>query len=116
MGLTWAGMERNLAIMFGSIPALRTLVTPITRLTSRTFSGSIFSSKKSQAESYDMGTGPRQTRKNTSELGSVGVGGERAFSGQTGTKFSETSTTTKSNTSQERILPTWNHGDRYREV
>jgi hypothetical protein len=54
MGLTWAGMKRNIVIMIGSIPSLRPLMTPFINLTSRTFSGLVFSIKKSQTESYEI--------------------------------------------------------------
>ncbi len=47
-------MERKIAIMIGSIPSLRPLVTSFINLTSRTFSGLVFSTKNSQTESYEI--------------------------------------------------------------
>ncbi|OOO14051.1 aminotransferase class I and II [Aspergillus oryzae] len=52
MGLMWAGMERNIAMMIGSVPALRPLTTPFMKLTSETMSYlGIRSSSKTQSSS-----------------------------------------------------------------
>lgn len=111
MGLTWAGMERNIAIMIGSIPFLRPLVTPFVNLTSRTFSGLIFSTKKTQTESYEIGS-----KGSKYDLDRDGMGGRKPYFGQNGAKYTQTSTTTRSNISQERILPVQNHGARDQQV
>ncbi|KAI1275242.1 hypothetical protein F5Y07DRAFT_370986 [Xylaria sp. FL0933] len=52
LGLTWSGMERNIAMLVGSIPALNPLVTPATRLLKETFgsSASRLRSAKSDAD------------------------------------------------------------------
>ena len=110
MGLMWAGMERNIATMLGSIPALRPLVSPLANITSKTFSRSFFSSKKSQMESYDIGELRRQEGSKVSsqdpyELERDGMGGGTHYLGQNGTKHGQDSTTTKSNNSHEGILP-----------
>jgi len=101
MGLTWAGMERNIAIMIGSIPSLRPLMTPFINLMSRTFSGLVFSTKKSQTESYEIGS-----KGSKYDLNRNGMRGRKPFFGQNEAEYTRTSTTTRSNISQERILPT----------
>lgn len=54
MGLTWAGMERNIAMMIASVPPLRPLAEPVVRLTSQTFSN-LMSSRRTQ-NSYELGS------------------------------------------------------------
>ncbi|OJZ86453.1 hypothetical protein ASPFODRAFT_206891 [Aspergillus luchuensis CBS 106.47] len=54
MGLTWAGMERNIAMMIASVPPLRPLAEPVVRLTSNTFSN-LISSRRTQ-NSYELGS------------------------------------------------------------
>lgn len=103
MGLTWASMERNIAIMLGSIPSLRPLATPFINLMSRTFSGLTSSIKKSQTGSYEMGSKrPKISSQDYYDQDRNGMGGRKASLGQNGAKFSQTST---SSISQERILP-----------
>ncbi len=107
-------MERNIAIMIGSIPSLRPLVTPFVNLMSRTFSGSIFSTKKSQTGTYELGSkGSKISSQGHFDLDRDGMGGRKAILGQNGAKYSQT---TRSNISQERILPVWNHENGYRQV
>ncbi|GAB1208498.1 hypothetical protein APSETT445_007249 [Aspergillus pseudonomiae] len=61
MGLMWAGMERNIAMMIGSVPALRPLTTPFMKLTSETMSYlGIRSSSKTQSSSGAHGSGSFQ--------------------------------------------------------
>ncbi|KAJ5578056.1 uncharacterized protein N7459_007020 [Penicillium hispanicum] len=52
LGLMWAGMERNIAMMVASVPSLRPLAEPVVRLTSRTLS-SWRSSNRTQ-RTYEM--------------------------------------------------------------
>ncbi|KAJ5986614.1 hypothetical protein N7451_010979 [Penicillium sp. IBT 35674x] len=53
MGLMWAGMERNIAMMIASVPALRPLAGPIANLTSQTMSYLGVRSSKTQ-HTYEM--------------------------------------------------------------
>ncbi|MCJ1436771.1 hypothetical protein MMC27_006153 [Xylographa pallens] len=57
-GLLWAGMERNIAIMIASIPAIRPMVTPFVSLVSRSF-GYSRSKPTTGDQSYDMGRSDR---------------------------------------------------------
>ena len=57
-GLLWAGMERNLAIMIASIPAIRPMVTPFMSLVSRSL-GYSRSKPTSGNQSYEMGRSDR---------------------------------------------------------
>ncbi|EIT75178.1 1-aminocyclopropane-1-carboxylate [Aspergillus oryzae 100-8] len=72
MGLMWAGMERNIAMMIGSVPALRPLTTPFMKLTSETMSYlGIRSSSKTQSSSGVNGSGSfpnRSGNKSTKHL------------------------------------------------
>ncbi|KAJ1712396.1 hypothetical protein NYO67_5403 [Aspergillus flavus] len=72
MGLIWAGMERNIAMMIGSVPALRPLTTPFMKLTSETMSYlGIRSSSKTQSSSGVNGSGSfpnRSGNKSTKHL------------------------------------------------
>jgi len=103
IGLTWAGMERNIAIMIGSIPSLRSLVTPFVNLMSRTFSGSIFSTKKSQTGTYELESKRfKISSQGHFDLNRNGMKGRKAILGQNEAKYSQT---TRSNISQKRILP-----------
>jgi hypothetical protein len=53
LGLTWAGLERNIAIMVASVPAVRPLVEPFIKLVTRAFSYGHKST--SDPQSYEMG-------------------------------------------------------------
>ncbi|QRD85572.1 1-aminocyclopropane-1-carboxylate synthase [Aspergillus flavus] len=72
MGLMWAGMERNIAMMIGSVPALRPLTTPFMKLTSETMSYlGKRSSSKTQSSSGVNGSGSfpnRSGNKSTKHL------------------------------------------------
>jgi hypothetical protein len=71
-GLMWAGMERNIAIMVGSIPAIRPLATPFQRLVSSTFGS------RSKTGTYEMGT---KGSNGTYKAPSKGSSGNRTFGG-----------------------------------
>ena len=61
LGLLWAGMERNVAIIIASVPAMQPLAAPLSQLTSRTFG--IYSRKGSGPPgSYEMGKSNKFTR------------------------------------------------------
>lgn len=49
----WAGMERNIAIMVASVPALRPLVEPVMKFTSRNFTPG--RKQSSDPHSYELG-------------------------------------------------------------
>ncbi|KAJ8065136.1 hypothetical protein OCU04_005849 [Sclerotinia nivalis] len=54
MGLTWAGMERNIAILIGSVPALNPLVAPTTRFIRQTLSSSGSKLRSARSQSYQL--------------------------------------------------------------
>lgn len=56
LGLTWAGMERNIAIMIGSIPALNPLAAPTSRFLKDTFGSS--KSRLARSQSYQLSDNP----------------------------------------------------------
>ncbi|PYH40407.1 pyridoxal phosphate-dependent aminotransferase [Aspergillus saccharolyticus JOP 1030-1] len=68
MGLMWAGMERNIAMMIASVPALRPLTTPLARWTSQTISYlGVGSSSKTQ-QTYELGGSGASQRKSVSNV------------------------------------------------
>ncbi|TAQ84269.1 hypothetical protein B7494_g7401 [Chlorociboria aeruginascens] len=56
MGLTWSGMERNIAMIVGSAPPLRPLLQPAIRLASQTLGSSKF---RSGSQTYAMSDGSK---------------------------------------------------------
>jgi hypothetical protein len=91
MGLMWAGMERNIAMMIASVPALRPLAGPVANLTSQTMSYLGVRSSKTQ-QTYEMNNSG-----NSYENKSQG-------SSHPGKKSFSTAAADRS-TSLERILP-----------
>ncbi|KAK6591767.1 integral membrane protein [Botrytis cinerea] len=95
LGLTWSGMERNIAILLGSVPALNALVAPATRLMSQTLVSSSLKFRSARSQSYQLSDVP-QSGKLTSNIS------ERQKSEIESTR----STGTRNfNTSEERIFP-----------
>ncbi|KAI5925269.1 hypothetical protein F4810DRAFT_708655 [Camillea tinctor] len=54
LGLTWSGMERNIAILIGSIPALNPLAAPATRLIRETLGSSKSKLRSARSQSYQL--------------------------------------------------------------
>ena len=106
MGLMWAGMERNIAIMIGSIPSMRPLAGPVAKFTSRTFT-KMTSSKKSTTRSYEM-HGGKGSKLSGPHFGIDGLKDSQSFSGHYNTKDSQTSAM-RSTVSEERMLPIQDH-------
>jgi hypothetical protein len=86
LGLMWAGMERNVAMMIASVPPLRPLAAPFLRITSQTFS---YLRKGTSSQSYPM----------DSSSGSKNISGHREAG------FNPSKKSAASMESQEQILP-----------
>lgn len=96
----WAGMERNIAIMVASVPAMRPLAEPFIKLTSRTFS---YGRKPtSDPRSYEMG-GSNRFRK------IINVSDRRLPPGNSLSTAKASNDSQGMNISQERILPIQTH-------
>jgi len=59
MGLMWAGMERNIAILAGSIPALNPLAAPAAKFITRTLGLSRSKLNSARSHSYQLSDVPR---------------------------------------------------------
>ena len=100
LGLMWAGMERNIAIMVASVPPMRPLAEPLIKLTSRTFS---YGRKPaSDPQSYQMG-GSNKFRRIINDSDRRLPTGNPLYNAKT-SKGSQAM-----NVSQERILPVQTH-------
>jgi hypothetical protein len=96
-GLVWAGMERNIAILLGSIPQCRPLVVPVSNYTKTTWSritGSTYANFKGSSKGQAYGT--HET--NGSKRSEAYSNHSRAASKQAATS------TVPSNSSREEIL------------
>lgn len=97
-GLVWAGMERNLAILLGSIPQCRPLVVPVSNYTKATWSritGQTYATSKgsSKGQGYAMHE-------------NIGSKRTAALSNRSDTTDKQAkSSTVPSNSSRENILP-----------
>ncbi|KAK5634978.1 hypothetical protein RRF57_010690 [Xylaria bambusicola] len=49
LGLTWSGMERNIAILIGSVPALNPLLVPVGRYIRETLGSSTTGTKSEKS-------------------------------------------------------------------
>ena len=54
LGLTWSGMERNIAIMIGSVPALNPLWVPVARFIRETVGSSRSKLRSARSQSYQL--------------------------------------------------------------
>ncbi|RYC64418.1 hypothetical protein CHU98_g1799 [Xylaria longipes] len=62
LGLTWSGMERNIAMLVGSVPALNPLAAPATRLLRQTFSSSKSRLRSAKSGSYQLSDVPESSK------------------------------------------------------
>ncbi|KAJ8132323.1 hypothetical protein O1611_g1308 [Lasiodiplodia mahajangana] len=76
LGLTWSGMERNIAILIGSVPALNPLATPMTKLL-KSLGSSSSKLESAKSQSYQLSDGTRQPGL-SSTLGKYGNEAQRS--------------------------------------
>ncbi|OTB04430.1 hypothetical protein M426DRAFT_261950 [Hypoxylon sp. CI-4A] len=62
LGLMWAGMERNIAIIIGSIPALNPLAAPATELFRKTLGSSKSRLRSATSHSYQLSDIPQPSK------------------------------------------------------
>ncbi|KAI0546115.1 hypothetical protein F4679DRAFT_558528 [Xylaria curta] len=62
LGLTWSGMERNIAMLVGSIPALNPLAAPATRLLRQTFNSSKSKLRSAKSDSNQLSDIPESPK------------------------------------------------------
>ncbi|TRX88282.1 hypothetical protein FHL15_010849 [Xylaria flabelliformis] len=62
LGLTWSGMERNIAMLVGSIPALNPLAAPATRLLRQTFNSSKSKLRSTKSDSNQLSDIPESPK------------------------------------------------------
>ncbi|KAH8164041.1 hypothetical protein CIB48_g4207 [Xylaria polymorpha] len=68
LGLTWSGMERNIAMLVGSIPALNPLAAPAARLLKETFSSSQSKLRSAKSGSSQMSDVPESSKLPSKDL------------------------------------------------
>ncbi|KAI2464342.1 hypothetical protein F4781DRAFT_74041 [Annulohypoxylon bovei var. microspora] len=95
LGLTWAGMERNIAILAGSIPALNPLAAPATRLIKQTLGSSASRLRSTTSHSYQLSDIP-QPRK---------LPDDDSRQQNYATEWNQKTSAPVTNTSEEHILP-----------
>ncbi|APA05322.1 hypothetical protein sscle_01g000920 [Sclerotinia sclerotiorum 1980 UF-70] len=95
LGLTWSGMERNIAILLGSVPALNPLVAPATRVMRQTLGSSILKFRSARSQLYQLSDVPQSGKLPNNDSG-------RQISA---IKSTRSTGTRNYNTSEERIFP-----------
>lgn len=100
LGLMWAGMERNIAIMVASVPAMRPLAEPFTKLMTRTFA---YGHKATpDPRGYEMGGSSKIQR-------IIDDSGPRLPAGDSLSRAETNKASQATDGSQERILPKQAH-------
>ncbi|KAI0188959.1 hypothetical protein EV127DRAFT_114645 [Xylaria flabelliformis] len=68
LGLTWSGMERNIAMLVGSIPALNPLAAPATRLLRQTFNSSRSKLRSAKSDSNQLSDIPESPKLSSQDV------------------------------------------------